>query len=325
MALPKIALLTTGGTIALKAEDALNGGIPKMGAAGLLQSVPQIASIADVEGRDVFAKTSPSLTLDDLKLLVNAIQSVKGVDGIVITHGTDTLEETAFALQLMVKTEIPVVLTGAMRKADQPGADGPANLIDACRVAISPKAKSKGILVVLNNEIHAAAYVRKTHSFLPNAFQSIGPLGWIAEDRVRFFLTPAANLPQLAAGDKSPTVLSIEAGLGFTKTDLSLIKSDDVDGFIINITGVGHISGAVVEDLQDFAAKKPIVFTSRAGQGETFRNTYSSTGGESDLIKRGLIPAGYLNVRQARMALILLLSGNSSLDKIKQFFEFFSL
>jgi len=324
MALPKIVLFTTGGTIAMQVESATSRGVPKLGAAGLLQSVPQIATIAEVEGRDILSKPSSSLTFLDLKLLVNAINSVKDADGIVITHGTDTLEETAFALQLMIKTEIPVVLTGAMRRADLPGADGPANLIDSCRVAISQKAKDKGVLVVLNSEIHAAAFVRKAHSFLCDAFRSIGPLGWIAEDRVRFFLAPAVNLPRLSAGDKESTVLLIEAGLCFNGADLLPVQADAVDGVVINTSGVGHISAAVVEDLQNLAAKKPVIFTSRTGQGETFRNTYGYAGSEFDLIQRGLIPAGYLNGRQARMALMLLLSDGSSTDEIRQFFELFS-
>jgi L-asparaginase len=324
MALPKIMLFTTGGTIAMQSEKPGQAGVLKLGAAGLLQSVPQIAAIAEVEGRDIFAKSSASLTLEDLKVLAAAIDAVKGVEGIIITHGTDTLEETAFALQLMIRTEIPVIITGAMRQANAPGAEGPANLFESCRVAISPKAKGKGVLVVINGEIHAAAFVRKTHSFLPDTFQSIGPLGWVAEDRVRFFLAPAITLPCLSAGDKRHTVLLMEAGICFGKADVSSIRTEAIDGLVINATGVGHISNAVVDDLQTLAAAKPVIFASRAGQGETFQNSYGYVGGEADLIKRGLIPAGYLSGRQARMALMLLLSGGASADEIKKFFRFFS-
>lgn len=320
--LPKIVLLTTGGTIAMRAEGA-GGGVPKLGAAELLQSVPQLTQIAEVEGRDVLAKPSSSLTLDDLQLLARTADAIADADGIVVTHGTDTLEETAFVLQLIARTALPIVFTGAMRRADLPGADGPANLIDACRVAASPLARGKGVLVVLNGEIHSALFARKAHSFLPNAFQSLGQLGWVAEDRVRFFLAPALSYPRLALGGERPQVPLIEAGLEFGALSLSFLDAAHVDGVVLSLTGAGHVAAAAVDDLERLARSKPVIFASRSGQGETFQNTYGYVGGESDLIRRGLIPAGFLSPRQARLVLLLLLSGGAGLDAVRAGFERF--
>ena len=320
----KIIILSTGGTIAMTADSPRSGGNLKLGAAGLLAAVPGLGEIATIEGRDVLAKPSASFTLLDLKTIADAAsKAAQQADGVVITHGTDTLEETAFALSLLVHTETPVIITGAMRRPDQPGADGPANIAAACRVAASPAARGKGILVVIGDEIHSGAFVRKIHSFRPHAFSSLGPLGWVVEDRVRFFLAPVQHLPRLSCGDATPVVPILETGICFEQEIVELLGSSKINGLVLNATGAGHIAAHVVPALERIAERIPVIFASRTGSGETLRKSYGFPGSETDLIQRGLIPAGSLDARKARIVLLLALSSRLDIGTIRTLFDGF--
>ena len=183
---PRLIILSTGGTIAMTKETAQGGATMPLSAANLIAAVPHLADLADVEGRDILAKPSAEFTLADTATIADAATAAaKTGAGIVITHGTDALEESAFALSVLVQVETPVVFTAAMRRPDQPSADGPANLLAASRVALSPASRGKGILVVADDEIHAGPLIRKAHSFRLHAFSSLpfGPIGYVAEER----------------------------------------------------------------------------------------------------------------------------------------------
>ena len=190
MRLPRLLVLSLGGTITMVPDSA--GGIaPKLGAAELVASVPALAEVAEIEAHSPFRLPSPSLTPANLVEVARRIEEgfASGFDGAVVIQGTDTIEESAFILDLLVGGDKPVVVTGAMRGADAPGADGPANLLAAAIVAASPEARGLGTLAVLNYDIHAARFVQKSHTALPSAFSSplVGPLGVVAEGRPRFF------------------------------------------------------------------------------------------------------------------------------------------
>jgi L-asparaginase len=318
---PRLIILAAGGTIAMTGADA-----PRLDAKALAAVLPQLADIAEIETRDVLGKPSASLTLEDLALIAaRALEASRVADGIVITHGTDTLEETAFALALLTRTQTPIVLTAAMRRADQPGADGPANLLAAARVAVSRVARGKGILVVMDDEIHAGALIRKAHSFRTHAFSSLpfGPIGHVAEDRVRFALQPAAELSHLVYGGGTPVVPILEAGPGFERETLAALAAGAVAGLVLSLPGAGHVAGEAAPGLGRLAERIPVVFASRTGAGETLRATYGYPGGEIDLIGRGLIPAQGLDARKARIALQLLLSVGAPLVKIRAVFAGF--
>jgi L-asparaginase len=176
---PRLLVLSLGGTITMVPSD--SGGIaPKLGAAELVASVPSLADVAEIEAHSPFRLPSPSLTSDNLVEVARTIEDgfASGFDGAVVIQGTDTIEESAFILDLLVGSEKPVVVTGAMRGADAPGADGPANLLAAARVAAAPEARGLGTLAVLNYDIHAARFVQKSHTTLPSAFSSplVGPI-----------------------------------------------------------------------------------------------------------------------------------------------------
>lgn len=322
----RLIILSAGGTIAMPTESALGGGAKTLCAAELISSVPTLADLADVEGRDVLSKPSADITLADIATIADAaVAAAKTGAGVVITHGSDTLEESAFALSLLVHVETPIVFTAAMRKPGQPGADGPANLLAAARVAMSPASRGKGILVVAGDEIHAGPLIRKVHSFRPHAFSSFpfGPIGYVAEERVRFALAPTSRPPGLTFGGGAPVVPILEAGPGLETQTVEALAAGAIDGLVVSIPGAGHAAAATVPTLAGLAERIPVVFASRTGAGEALRGTYAYPGGEIDLIARGLIPAHTLDARKARIALLLLLSSQANLANVRAIFERF--
>jgi L-asparaginase len=234
-----LIILSTGGTIAMTPKTSQRSAI-SLCAASLAGAVPRLADLAEVEGRSVLAKPSADFTLADIGAIADAAKAAAKTDaGIVITHGTDTLEETAFALSVLVQVESPIVLTAAMRRPDQAGADGPANLLAASLVAISHSSRGKGILVVADDEIHAGPLIRKVHSFRPHAFSSLpfGPIGYVVEERVRFALAPARRLPPLTYGGGAPVVPILEAGPGLEPQTIEALAAGAIDGLVVSLPG----------------------------------------------------------------------------------------
>ncbi len=318
---PRLVILAVGGTIAMIGADG-----PRLDAHALGAALPQLGTFAEIETRDVLAKPSASLALADIARIAEAaFEAAASADGVVVTHGTDTLEETAFALSVLGRCEIPIVLTAAMRRADQPGADGPANLLAAARVAAVPAARGKGVLVVMDDEIHAAPLIRKTHSFRTHAFSSapFGPLGYVAEGRVRFALAPAAAMPVLTYGGGAPAVPIVEAGPGLEPGTVAALAAGALGGLVLSLPGAGHVAAEVAPALGALAERIPVVFASRTGAGETLRSSYAYAGGEMDLISRGLIPAAWLDARKARIALQLLLSNAAGSQAVREAFTAF--
>jgi L-asparaginase len=318
LARQQIHLLTTGGTIAMRAsEQGANLGAPPPFLEMLGRNLPDV----EVTLRPVLAKPSAGFALAEIAAIASAAQeSASQADGVVITHGTDVLEETAFALELLTRTEAPIVVTGAMRLANQPSADGDANLIAACRVAAHPAARGRGPMVVFDDEIHWAALARKRHAFRTHAFSSepFGPLGWVREGEVRFTLTPAQRLPHLAWGSGAPVIPVVDVGPSLEPALLE--KLDGCDGLVLALPGGGHVADTTPALLEKLAARMPVIFASRTGAGETLTRSYGYAGGEMDLIRRGLIPARWLDGRKARVALAILLSKSASRDEIAAFF-----
>jgi L-asparaginase len=312
----KIHLLTTGGTIAMTGAQANLGAAPPF-AQMLAQALPDIAVVV----RPVLSRPSSGFSFADIAGVAQAAtQAAAQGDGVVITHGTDVLEETAFALELLTRTEVPIVVTGAMRTASQHSPDGDANLIAAVRVASSAAARGKGVLTVLDDEIHWGPLAKKRHAFRTHAFSSepFGPLGWVREGEVRFLLTPERRLPHLAWGGGAPVIPILEVGPAMEPAVLEQLTS--CDALVLALPGGGHIADTTPALLEAMAAKIPVVFASRTGGGETLTHSYGYPGGEIDLIARGLIPSRWLDARRARVALAILLSHKASRDDIAAFF-----
>jgi L-asparaginase len=319
---PRVVLLTTGGTIAMTATGSGGGNLTQT-AADLTAAAPGLSDIAELTAEAVLAKPSSSFTLDDMgQIAAAAAKAAEHADGVVITHGTDTLEETAFALALLTRTETPIVLTAAMRRPDQPSADGPANLLAAVRVAASAAARGLGVLVAIDDEIHSGPLVRKSHSFRTHAFSStpFGPIGWVAEGRVRITLAPRWSLPRRTYAGGSPVVPIVEAGPGLEPAIIDAL-ADVADGLVVALSGAGHVAGGCVDALASLAARKPVVFASRTGAGETLQSSYGFGGGEMELLARGLIGAGPLDARKARVLLQLLLAEGCEIGAVRAAFD----
>ena len=307
---PRLLFLSLGGTITMVQNN--SGGIaPKLGASELVASVPALAEVADIEAHSPFRLPSPSLTLENLVEVARLITDgfAAGFDGAVVIQGTDTIEESAFLLDLLVDAAKPVVVTGAMRGAEAPGADGPANLLAAGRVAAAPEARGLGTLVVLNYDIHAARFVQKSHTTLPSAFESpqSGRLGLVAEGRPRFFARVLPT-PRYAVGDGPPPQIALlKCAMGDDGRQLSTIPDLGYAGMVLEGMGAGHVLASVAPIVGAVAAKIPVVLASRLTTGPVFTQTYGYDGSEIDLIKRGVVPAGYLSGLKARLLLGLVL------------------
>lgn len=325
MELPKVTVFSLGGTIS--STDTGGSGVePTLTGEALVSDVPEIAEVAEISAISFRQAASGELTVQDLIELAAEITARvdEGASGVVVTQGTDTIEETTFVLDLLVGRDAPVVVTGAMRNPTLPGADGPANLLASVQVAASEQVRGLGAVVVLNDEIHAGRFVQKTHTSNPATFCSplAGPVGWISEDRVRVAMRPVGRqktlLPQ---DDQDHAVCLIPIALGDDGRLLSAVEQRGYAGLVIEAMGGGHVPSVMVDVLEDLAEKMPVVLASRTGSGEVLRETYGFPGSETDLLQRGLISAGMLDGLKARLVLTLLLRSGATQDQIRQSFD----
>jgi L-asparaginase len=315
----RVVVMSLGGTIASvksTSPGASTTVTPQLGARDLVNEITQLGDVADID--TVAFRTVPSgnLTFADLVALAAEIKHYfnNGADGVVVTQGTDTIEETSFALDLLVRDPHPVVVTGAMRNPPMAGPDGPANVLAAVQVAASPAAKGLGTLVVFNDEIHAARFVRKTHATSTATFRSTsaGPIGWVieGEPRILFRLSQLDEV-SVSVGDSVPPVALLTVTLGDDDRILGQISSLGYGGVIIEAFGAGHVPEWLVGALEELAHSMPVVLTSRTGAGGVLSNTYGFPGSESDLLSREIISGGLLDGRKARVFLSLWLAAGN--------------
>lgn len=319
-----VAVFGLGGTIAMT-TSARGGVTPSLSAQELVAAVPGLAetgiAVDVVDFRRLPSASLDFATLDELGRAIDGTLK-RGATGVVVVQGTDTIEETAYLLDLRHRWDPPLVVTGAMRNPTMAGADGPANLLAAVLTAADPQARGRGALVVLNEEIHTARWVRKTHTTALDTFRSpgVGPAGWVVEGHVRFLGPPPPRLtvPAPATGTY-PRVGVYTAVLDDDPTVLAALTST-VDGLVVAAMGAGHIPEALVEPLTKAAATMPVILTTRTGAGSVLRDTYGFAGSERDLIARGLDPAGSLDPLKARILLRCLLATGASRDQIRTAF-----
>ena len=325
-----VVVFSLGGTIAMTADPVTGGVVPALSACELLAAVPPLATSGiGLTVRDFRRLPSASLSFEDLTALSAAIAAELesgDVDGVVITQGTDTIEETAFLLGLHHGHEQPVVVTGAMRNPTLPGADGPANLHAAVLAAADPGLRGAGCLVVLGDEVHLARTVRKSHTTSPAAFTSpaSGPVARVSENRVRMVggLPPRGPLVGVDAYDREVRVGLYTATLGDDGTLLDLWDGH-CDGLVVAAFGAGHVPERLVEGLTKLASRIPVVLASRIGNGPVLSDTYSFPGSEKDLLGRGLIGAGDLGPYQARLLLHALLARGADAAAVRETFTAF--
>jgi L-asparaginase len=320
-----VSVLSLGGTIAMTNEGRDGGGVvPTLDAGALLAAVPELASLnCKITARNLRALPGASLSFDDLSELVSVVRDEldSGADGVVITQGTDTIEETAYLLDLTVDRVAPVVVTGALRNPTMAGADGPANLLAAVQTAASERLHGVGCVVVMGDEIHAARHVHKTHSMSPGAFVSpdTGPIGRVVEGSPRLLMRPAAA-PTYPSPTHAVRIGLITACLG---DDGELLRrlGTGFDGVVMAGFGVGHVPVAFVAPLAELASRIPVVLASRTGAGPVLRATYGFPGSERDLQDRGLINSGFLGPFKARILLYVLLAAGAAHHEIITAFD----
>jgi L-asparaginase len=321
MHIQRVLLISTGGTITMTG-DAGSGIVPKLTGEDLVRAVPDLARVADVEVHSYSTKPGASLTVNDLVRIAELLDTHldQGYAGAVVVQGTDTIEETAFVLDTLVSSDRPVVITGAMRGALAPGADGPANLLAAVTVASTAVARGLGTLVVLNDEVHAARHVQKSHTSMPSAFTSpgFGPIGRIIEGQLHLY----AKLPRLPAlprplSDVDAAVALLKIPLGDDGRLLGVLATLGYRGAVIEGMGGGHLPALFADQVSRLVASMPVVLATRVTAGPVFQKTYGFPGSEMDLIARGAIPGGYLAGGKACLLLRLLVSTGLSGEALK--------
>jgi L-asparaginase len=311
-----VALIVLGGTIS-GVIDKSGKSVPALAADDLVATVPALAELAEIVAPEFPRVGSHALTPADFSTLAHVVrdQIEAGCEGIVITQGTDTLEETAYALALQLPPKVPVVLTGAMRTFAMTGADGPANLEAAVRVATCPQAKLFGPLVVLQDEVHAARWVMKCHTSRVSAFASpaTGPIGSVMEGSVRLeqslLVSDYLGLPD--ALDRRVELVWTYSGADGGAAE----AASAADGLVIAAMGGGHVPPAMVSALGKAVDRgQPVILASRCLSGPILEHTYGGPGTETELLALGLRSAGNLHPVKARLRLLVALGLGMALE-----------
>ena len=316
----KILVLHTGGTISMQADDS---GAVVTSQDNPMNHVSNPLEGVEVHALDFFNLPSPHIKPKHMLALYQKIkEEADYYDGFVITHGTDTLEETAYFLDTMEVPHKPIVLTGAMRSSNELGSDGVYNYLSALRVASDDKAADKGVLVVMNDEIHAAKYVTKTHTTNVSTFQTPthGPLGLImkyeilyfktAEPRVRFDLDRIQGLVPI-----------IPVYAGMTEELLDLLPVDQLDGLIIQAFGAGNVPKETSQKLNALIQEGlPIALVSRCFNGIA-EPVYAYEGGGVCLQNAGIFFVKELNAQKARLKLLIAINAGLTGDELRAYME----
>ncbi len=318
----RILIILTGGTIAMKNAPHL-GIIPTSEFAEFLRGFPQLKDVADVDVMDYSNIPSPYMTpqmMFDLAKMID--QKILDYDGIVCTHGTDTIEETAYLCDLVLTTRKPVIFTAAMRSGSDLGLDGPRNIIGSVRVASHSESYDKGVLVVMNDEIHTARDVTKTDTGKVDAFQSLGygPLGYVDPDRIVYHRQTLYR--ESVWTDKPDTNIDlIKACAGMDGRYIHCSLAHNVKGIVIEAFGRGNLPNYIVPDLTTAIKRNVVVvICSRAYTGRVL-DEYGYEGGGRHLQSLGAISGGDLRGIKARLKLMALFGKYNDPDQVKRFFS----
>ena len=279
--------------------------------------------IANIYVEDLYHLASPQITEHEMLGIKNRIEvAVKeGYDGVVVTHGTDTLEETAYYLELTLDINIPVIVTGAMRSSNEIGADGLANLRSSLVVAIDDESRDKGVLVVMNDEVHTATYVTNTHTTNVATFQTptFGPIGLVSKNNVIYF-QKLIKEEHYEVNTTEKKVYLLKAYAGMDEELINAVVELGADGLVIEALGAGNLPPRTVPAIRNCIGKNiPVVFVSRAFNGVT-QDVYDYEGGGKRFQQDGVIFTTGLSGQKARVKLMILLEAEISFEKLSELF-----
>ncbi len=320
----KIIIIFTGGTICMK-PDSNNVAVPAMQGEDILELIPEIDGIANISFLDFGMYPGPHMTPEkmlELSRLIDKKLQGEDYDGVVVTHGTDSLEETAYLVELTYKGSKPVVFTGSMRNSGQPGWDGALNLKDSVLTAAAEDASNKGVLVVMNGEIHSAALVTKTSTHSLDTFKSVdfGPLGFIDNDKAYFFFKYLRR-EYIAADYIENSVDIIKCGCGMDGRLIKYCADSGSKGLIIEAMGRGNVPPKMVSAIEYALTKGlAVVLVSRCFKGRV-QDDYGYAGAARELIQKGVILGDNLPGQKARIKLMAALGFTRDLSLIKEIFE----
>ena len=279
--------------------------------------------IADLYVEDLYHLASPQITEREMLGIKNRIEEAvqEGYDGVVVTHGTDTLEETAYYLELTLDVNIPIVITGAMRSSNEIGADGLANLRSSLVVATDEESSDKGVLVVMNDEVHTATYVTKTHTTNVATFQTptFGPIGLVSKNNVIYF-QKLVKEEHYEVNTTEKKVYLLKAYAGMDEELINAVVELGADGLVIEALGAGNLPPRTVPAIRNCIGKNiPIVFVFRAFNGVT-QDVYDYEGGGKRFQQDGVIFTTGLSGQKARVKLMILLEAEISFEKLSELF-----
>jgi L-asparaginase len=320
-----IVLVFTGGTISMRHDPSAGGAVPTLRGRDILDLAPGVERLAPIEVDDWGAYPGPHMTIErmwELRQKIAAHVHRPEVKGIVVTHGTDSIEESAYLVARSVRSEKPIVFTGAMRTSSDLGWDGPANLGAAVRVAAADSARGCGVVVVMSDRIYTALDVTKAHTHMLDAFDSpgLGPLGVIDDGEVIFRRALPENPAVLSPEVPATPVDIVYAWAGADSRLLDASRSVG-RGIVVAGMGRGNVPPAMADGIDRWLAEgKPVVMTSRAFRGRV-GCTYGYPGGGRRLAERGVIFAGARRPPQARIDMMLGLGAGLSIVELREMLE----
>ena len=320
----KIAIIFNGGTISMKIDEKIKAAVPSLSAEEIMSMIPGVEEYAEIEAYTFSSMPSPHMTLETmLKLSKFTTELVEreDIDGVVITHGTDTLEETAYLLDLTVRTKKPVVVTGAMRSGSELGYDGPFNLATSICTAISDEAVGRGVLVCFNGELNSASEVTKANSMALNAFRTpnFGPIGIVDNDNVIFY-RDANYSEKYDVSEIKKQVALIKCVVDMDSSYIDYLIEKGCGGIVIEALGRGNVPPKMVEGIKKaIELDIPVVVVSRCFEGRVFES-YGYEGGGKQLKDLGVIFGDTLPGQKARIKLILAINSGMNIHEIARAF-----
>jgi L-asparaginase len=320
-----ILIVFTGGTFSMKIDEKTKSAIPFFHGNELIAMIPKAGELANISTYEFGNYPGPHITPELMLKLSKKIKELVNkdtVDGIVITHGTDTLEETAYFIDLTVKTEKPIVVIGAMKTSSELDWDGPQNLIDAIHLCNNPNSRGIGVLVCLNGEVNAASEVTKTHTENVETFRSLdfGSLGFVEKSRVVY-----NRLPKKLETFETEKIISnidlIKVYAGMEEKFFKFSADSGTEGIVVEAMGVGNVPPKVFDGIKYVVEKRiPVVLVSRCPAGETL-DIYGYPGAGKWLKKEGVVFSDYLNGQKARIKMMICLGITKDISHLRKMFE----